>query len=140
MLQVALSQLKTHSRRFIAITLAVLLAVAFLSATLMVNASTGASLKASIGQAYAKADLVATSNYDSPLTTADADSVAASPVVATSYAQRSPFVMAAIDGSSVPATFRNMPDSPELEPVKLDSGAWPKTEQETTVDTTTAER
>lgn len=140
MLQVALSQLKTHSRRFIAITLAVLLAVAFLSATLMVNASTAASLKASIGQAYSKGDLVASSPYDSPLTTADAAAVANSPVVAQSYAQRTPFVQATVDNATVPATFRNLPDSPSLEAVALNSGAWPSNDQEVTVDATTAER
>ncbi|WP_425862266.1 ABC transporter permease [Arthrobacter sp. TWP1-1] len=140
MLQVALSQLKTHSRRFIAITLAVLLAVAFLSATLMVNASTAASLKASIGQAYSKGDLVASSTYESPLTTADATSVANSPVVAESYAQRTPFVQATVDNATVSATFRNLPDFPSLEAVKLNSGAWPSNDQEVTVDATTAER
>uniref|UniRef100_UPI0039EF44B1 hypothetical protein n=1 Tax=Sinomonas sp. G460-2 TaxID=3393464 RepID=UPI0039EF44B1 len=58
MLGVALSQLTTHARRFVAIVLAVLLAVGFLTATLMANASTTASLVASVGQDYAKADLV----------------------------------------------------------------------------------
>ncbi|WP_449373320.1 ABC transporter permease [Arthrobacter psychrolactophilus] len=140
MLQVALSQLKTHSRRFIAITLAVLLAVAFLSATLMVNASTAASLKASIGQAYSKGDLVASPSYDKPLTTADATSVASSPVVAQSYAQRTPFVQATVDNATVGATFRNMPDSPLLEAMTLTSGAWPSNDTEVTVDATTAER
>lgn len=140
MLQVALSQLKTHSRRFIAITLAVLLAVAFLSATLMVNASTGASLKASIGQAYAKADLVASSSYDVPLTTAHAASVAASPLVAESYAQQSTYLQAGLGSTTLGATLRNMPADPSLEPVALISGAWPGNDQEVAVDAITADR
>ncbi|AIY00945.1 hypothetical protein ART_1346 [Arthrobacter sp. PAMC 25486] len=140
MLQVALSQLRTHSRRFIAITLAVLLAVAFLSATLMVNASTKASLKASIGQSYASADLVVSSPGEVPLTTAAADTVASSPFVAESYAQRSLYVEGKLGTSSVGALVRNMPSAASLEPVKLISGAWPATDGEVTVDAVTADR
>ena len=140
MLQVALSQLKTHSRRFIAITLAVLLAVAFLSATLMVNASTQASLKASIGQAYASADLVVSPVGNAPLTTAAAAAVAASPDVVESYAQRSLYVQTDLGSASAAAFLRNMPAFPSLEPVKLVSGAWPSNDQEVVVDSKTAER
>lgn len=140
MLQVALSQLKTHSRRFIAITLAVLLAVAFLSATLMVNASTKASLKASIGQAYASADLVVSPPGFEPLTAAAAAKVASSPVVAESYAQRSVYVESNLGASSVASFIRNMPDSASLEPVKLLSGSWPSADGEVAVDSVTAAR
>lgn len=140
MLQVALSQLKTHSRRFIAITLAVLLAVAFLSATLMVNASATASLKASLGESYSAAELVISPTFDLPLTTADADAVAASPVVAESYAQRTPYLQAGLGTATVGATFRNMPANSSLEPVALTSGVWPANDQEVVIDATTAER
>lgn len=140
MLQVALSQLRTHSRRFIAITLAVLLAVAFLSATLMVNASTAASLKASLGQSYSSADLVISPTQEQPLTTADAAAVADSPVVAESYSQQTPYLQAELGTSTVGATFRNMPANSSLEPVALTSGAWPANDQEAVIDTTTAER
>ncbi len=140
MLQVALSQLRTHSRRFIAITLAVLLAVAFLSATLMVNASTQASLKASIGQAYASSDLVVSPPGSAPLTTAAVETVANSPDVVESYAQRSLYVQTDLGSVSVAAFVRNMPAFPSLEPVKLLSGAWPSHESDVVVDAVTAER
>ncbi len=140
MLQVALSQLKTHSRRFIAITLAVLLAVAFLTATLMVNASTKASLKASIGQAYSTADLVISPPGNEPLTTANAAAVASSPGVAASYAQRSLYVESDLGTGWVGSKLRNLPDAPSLEAVKLDSGAWPAADGEVAVDATTAAR
>ncbi|SED98045.1 putative ABC transport system permease protein [Arthrobacter alpinus] len=140
MLQVALSQLKTHSRRFIAITLAVLLAVAFLSATLMVNASTKASLKASIGQSYASADLVVSPPGNEPLTESAAATVAASPAVGESYAQRSLYIQTDLGKSSIGASFRNMSSFPSLEPVKLLSGTWPGNDHEVVVDTVTAER
>ncbi|MBJ2121722.1 ABC transporter permease [Arthrobacter sp. MSA 4-2] len=58
MLQVALAQLRVHARRFIAVGLAVMLGVAFVSAALTVGATTKATLGASIGASYAKADLV----------------------------------------------------------------------------------
>lgn len=57
-LQVALAQVRVHARRFLAVGLAVMLGVAFLAATLMVGATTRASLGESIGASYAKADLV----------------------------------------------------------------------------------
>jgi putative ABC transport system permease protein len=57
-LQVALAQVRVHARRFVAVGLAVMLGVAFVSATLMVDATTRASLGQSIGASYAKADLV----------------------------------------------------------------------------------
>lgn len=62
-LKLALANLKTYSRRFIAVTLAVMIGTAFLAATLMVNASATESLKASIGSSYANADLVVTGDY-----------------------------------------------------------------------------
>ena len=52
MLQVALAQVRQHARRFIAVGLAVVMAVGFLTATLMVNASTEASLGNSIGATF----------------------------------------------------------------------------------------
>lgn len=49
-----------HARRFVAVGLAVMLGVGFLSATLMVSGTTQASLQQSLGATYAKADLVVT--------------------------------------------------------------------------------
>ncbi len=140
MLQLAFSQLKTHSRRFIAITLAVLLAVAFLSATLMVNASTKASLKSSIGQSYAAAQLVISPAHELPLTRQDVEKVAASPVVAQSYPQLSVYAQSDLGKASLGANFRSRPDAPELEPIELLSGAWPASDAEVTVDAVTAQR
>ncbi|ALE06494.1 hypothetical protein AL755_15235 [Arthrobacter sp. ERGS1:01] len=140
MLQVSFSQLKTHSRRFIAITLAVLLAVAFLSATLMVNASTKASLKASIGQSYASADLVVSPPGFDPLAPAAAQKVASSPLVSNSYAQRSLSIQTQLGNAMAGGTIRNMPSSPALEPMKLLSGSWPATGNQVVVDSVTADR
>ncbi|WP_125610769.1 FtsX-like permease family protein [Specibacter cremeus] len=139
MLNVALSQLRTHSRRFIAIAIAVLLAVAFLSATLMVNASTKASLNASLGQSYVKADLVISPTAGSSLTAASAAAVAATPGVAASYPLRQLGLQATAGGSSIAASLRNLPASATLEPVALTSGAWPAAIGQVAVDVKTAE-
>ncbi|MDJ0314981.1 FtsX family ABC transporter permease [Arthrobacter sp. H35-D1] len=141
MLQVALSQFKTHPRRFVAITLAVLLAVAFLSATLMVNASTKASLKASIGQGYASADLVISPDFaDGPLTAASAAKVATDSAVAQSYPQHSMHLQADVGGASLQASLRNLPGTTALEPAELLSGAWPANDNEVVVDAVTARK
>ncbi len=59
MLHVALSNIKTYARRYIAVVLAVAIGTAFLAATLAVNSSTQATLKNSLGDSYKNADLVA---------------------------------------------------------------------------------
>lgn len=138
MLQVAFSQLKTHSRRFIAITLAVLLAVAFLSATLMVNASATASLTASLGQSYAKADLVASPTAAVPLTAASAAAAARTPGVAASYPLRQEMVPVAAGTATLAGVLRNLPASPELEPLALVNGSWPTSAGQVAVDAKTA--
>lgn len=71
MLQLAFANLKAYSRRFIAVTLAVMIGTAFLSATLMVNASATETLKNSIGSAYANADLVITTDHSAELAEGD---------------------------------------------------------------------
>ncbi|WP_313811981.1 FtsX-like permease family protein [Glutamicibacter sp.] len=59
MLHVALANIKTYARRYIAVILAVAIGTAFLAATLAVNTSTRATLKNSLGDSYKNADLVA---------------------------------------------------------------------------------
>ncbi len=73
MLQLALANLKTYSRRFIAVTLAVMIGTAFLAATLMVNASATETLKNSIGSSYANADLIIGRDYMMDMAAGDED-------------------------------------------------------------------
>lgn len=70
MLHVALSNIKTYARRYIAVVLAVAIGTAFLAATLAVNSSTQATLRNSLGDSYKNADLVA---YWDPSPSADPD-------------------------------------------------------------------
>ncbi|GAA2001853.1 ABC transporter permease [Brevibacterium samyangense] len=85
MLRVALSGIRAHWSRYIAICLAVALAAGFVSATLLVNAAMNDTLTRSIGAQYAHSDLAVVPTGGTPDTetlrrvadaTADVDGVA----------------------------------------------------------------
>lgn len=138
MLRVALSQLTTHFRRFVAIGLAVMLSVAFLSATLMVGASTNASLGASIGEAYRNADLIATSKNGEAFSQAAVDAARSAPAVKDHYAERSTYVTFVAGGGEQVGRLRNTEPSP-LEGATLSSGSMPSQPFEAVIDVKTAE-
>jgi putative ABC transport system permease protein len=138
MLRVALSQLTTHFRRFVAIGLAVMLSVMFLSSTLMVGASTNASLGASLGEAYRNADLVATSKNGEAFTQAAVDAAASSPAVEDSYAERSTYVTFEAGGGEQYGRLRNAAPT-SLEGAVLASGAMPSHALDAAIDVKTAE-
>ncbi|MBG0739191.1 ABC transporter permease [Paeniglutamicibacter antarcticus] len=140
MLLVALAQLKIHSRRFAAIALAVILAVAFLSATLMVGSSSQASLKASIGQAFAKADLVITAPAGSALDKRAVDAVAKLDIVKASYAGTVDPVTITTGKTTVAGVLQNTSADPALESAVLSSGTLPRATGEVAVDSATAAR
>lgn len=138
MLRVALSQLTTHARRFIAVGLAVMLSVAFLSTTLMVSASTQASLGASVGETYRKADFIA-SPGTAPLVQATITSVSGLAGVSAVYGQQTAFTAFAVGGDEVSGRVRNLaPDA--LEPSILETGRYPQTASEVAVDADTVTR
>ncbi|MFJ4027741.1 ABC transporter permease [Paenarthrobacter sp. NPDC089989] len=137
MLRVALSQLTTHYRRFVAIGLAVLLSVMFLAATLMVGASTNASLGASIGEAYRHADLVATPKSE-PFTQAAVDAAASSPAVQEGYAERSTYVTFQAGGGEQYGRLRNAAPA-SLEGAVLSSGTMPSNPFDAVIDVKTAQ-
>lgn len=138
MLRVALSQLTTHARRFIAVGLAVMLSVAFLSTTLMVSASTQASLGASVGETYRKADFIA-SPGTAPLVQAAITSVSGLAGVSAVYGQQTAFTAFAVGGDEVSGRVRNLaPDA--LEPSVLETGRYPQTASEVAVDADTVTR
>lgn len=138
MLRVALSQLTTHARRFVAVGLAVMLSVAFLSTTLMVSASTQASLGSSLGETYRKADLIA-SPGTTPLEQAAIASVSGLAGVSAAYGQQTAFTAFAVGGEEVSGRVRNLaPDA--LEPSILESGRYPQSASEVAVDADTVKR
>ncbi|MEV7604844.1 FtsX-like permease family protein [Paenarthrobacter sp. NPDC089322] len=138
MLRVALSQLTTHFRRFVAIGLAVLLSVMFLSATLMVGASTTASLGASIGEAYRNADLVATSKNGEAFSQAAVDAAVSAPAVEGSYAERSTYVTFTAGGGEQYGKVRNVAHG-SLEGAVLSSGSLPAQPYDVALDVKSAD-
>ncbi|MCZ2403098.1 FtsX-like permease family protein [Paenarthrobacter sp. Z7-10] len=140
MLTVALAELKTHARRFIAISLAVLLAVAFLAATLMVSSSTQATLKASVGQAFAKADLIISAPAGKTLNLAAAEAVGKLGMVQSSYAQITSPIQVNTDSGTLSGTITNTSPTPALEATVVTSGRLPSSADEVVVDSTTASR
>ncbi len=132
MLQIALSQLKTHYRRFLAVGLAVILGVGFLSATLMVGGTTKASLQNSIGATYAKADLVISAQDG--LSPEALDAVADVDGVDGLYAVRIASTPLSTGNTTTYAMLQNVSPVPSMEPASLTSGDLPSTAHEVTVD------
>lgn len=142
MLQVALSQVRTHASRFIAVGLAVMLAVGFLTATLGVNATTRASLQASLGDSYAGADLVVSPGLGGRGILTEETLAAAEQLesVEAVYGQQQNYVSFTADGQNGQATLTNTAPTETLEPAQLLEGALPSMPGEVSVDEATAEQ
>ncbi|EMY36035.1 ABC transporter permease, partial [Arthrobacter crystallopoietes BAB-32] len=139
MLKVALAEVKTHTRRFIAVGIAVMVAVGFLTATLMVNASSEASLANSVGAGFRNADLVVTPGPEQPLDQAAAKAVAGADGVAETYVQQQAYIAFGAAGSAGFGVLQNLAEAPGLNAAELLEGAWPAA-GEVALDQTTAER
>lgn len=156
-LQLALANLKTYSRRFIAVTLAVMIGTAFLGATLMVNASATESLKNSIGSSYANSDLVIHGDYSAAYDNLDAADTDGEPdpvgyqlgAKALKAVEGTTGVSAAhgAAGSSVSvhagskdyfASISTVAKDPRLTSTVLESGALPSNSDQVAVDATYA--
>ncbi|MCC9172954.1 ABC transporter permease [Arthrobacter sp. zg-Y179] len=144
MLQVALAQVRLNARRFIAVSLAVLIAVGFLTATLIINSSSKASLTQSVGEAYRNADLLVTGDmYSADAAVLDEDTAALvrdTPGVDGVYAARQAFVTFGEDRDSNFAQLGNTSDYADLFPVEVLQGTLPIADNEVAVDKDTAER
>ena len=151
MLQVALAQVRLNARRFIAVSLAVLIAVGFLTATLIINSSSKASLTQSVGQAFRNADLVVSS--EDPFYSMDAtalsqqmaDVVRDTPGVAGTYAVRQSYVsMGKGKNTSFAQLYNTAGDNTAgaaaLFPFDVLQGSLPATAGEVGVDKDTADR
>lgn len=146
MLSLALANIRTYSRRFIAVTLAVMIGTAFLSATLMVNSSATASLERSIGEAYQHADLVAGIDMNQPFTEGEVlgaqqlAAVAAVPGVAAVEPQTTSGARIATGSGDYTAVVQPYAADAQLRTTTLDSGNAPTGGSELTVDADHAER
>ncbi|TDT82363.1 putative ABC transport system permease protein [Arthrobacter sp. AG258] len=138
MLRVAFSQFQSHSRRFIAVGLAVMLSVAFLSTTLMVGASTRASLGASLGEAYSKAGLIATPDTGT-FNDAALAAARAVPGVTEAYGRMQAYAEFTAGGQEVLAQARNLAPM-ALETATVTDGALPERADGVAVDGATAAR
>lgn len=144
MLQVALAQVRLNARRFIAVSLAVMIAVGFLTATLIINSSSKASLTQSIGEGYRNADLVVTPevSYDDPptvITQQMADAVRETDGIAGTYAVISSYVNMDEGKKTSFAELNNTAEDRALFPVDIVTGDLPAA-GEVAVDQDTADR
>ncbi|MCC9196171.1 ABC transporter permease [Arthrobacter sp. zg-Y820] len=146
MLQVALAQVRLNARRFIAVSLAVMIAVGFLTATLVINSSSKASLEQSVGEGFRNADLILASEVPSYLPegvilTEDAvEAVRSVPGVDAVYPVQSAYVNFAGGTKTVFAQLLNTPSSAELLPVDVVLGTLPSSDSQVAVDQDTATR
>ncbi|CEA08489.1 ABC transporter permease YtrF precursor [Arthrobacter saudimassiliensis] len=147
MLRVALAQVRLNARRFIAVSLAVIIAVVFLTATLIINSSSKASLAQSVGHGFRHADLVL--SPDDPygqngepdiLDQTAVDAVADAEGVAGTYALRSAYAVFGEGRNRNYGQVRSLPESAPLLPVDLVEGNLPAAEAEVLLDEVTAER
>ncbi|MCC3290643.1 ABC transporter permease [Arthrobacter sp. zg-Y1110] len=142
MLQVALAQVRLNARRFIAVSLAVLIAVGFLTATLIINSSSKASLTQSVGEAYRNADLLVTRDmYSADAAVLDEETAALvrdTPGVEGIYAARQSYVAFGKDLNV--AQLGNTSEHADLFPVDILQGTLPVADNEVAVDKDTAER
>ncbi|MFC3300680.1 FtsX-like permease family protein [Arthrobacter agilis] len=139
MLQVALAQVRVHARRFIAVGLAVMLGVAFLAATLMVGATTNASLRQSVGASYATADLVVTADDGSGVPADAVESLGSLPGVDAVYGLERSFTQLTTGSETSYAVLTSVAP-PELEGAVITSGSAPRAPGEVVLDETSAER
>ncbi len=139
MLQLALAQVRVHARRFIAVGIAVMLGVAFLSATLMVGATTNASLGESIGASYAEADLVVSGEDAVPVPTGVLDALARVDGLDVVHGlERAYGQITTGTTTSFAVLTATAPD--RLEPAVVTSGSYPSQPDEVALDEASAAR
>lgn len=139
MLRVALAQVRVHARRFVAVGLAVMLGVAFLSATLMVGGTTKASLGQSIGASYASADLVVSDPDGGWVPAGTMEALAAIPAVDAAYELEHAYTQ--VDtGSELPVAIVTSTAPPELSTAELTQGTYPSRPDEAAIDEESAQR
>jgi len=145
-LQVALAQVRLNARRFIAVGVAVLIAVGFLTATLIINSSSKASLTQSVGQSFRNADLVVSTGYDEetgtwPVLGEETAALARGlDGVDEAYAVRSAYLTAGTGRAAAFAQLTSLPSDPSLLPVDVVQGTLPASPGEVAVDQRTAEK
>lgn len=136
------ASIRAHVPRLIAVSLAIVLAVAFMSATLILNSSMRATLRSSLGEQYAKADLVLVTGGDSlspfALDAATEKKIAALPGVDAIYTPTSAVATVA-QANGQYATFTALAPA-AFRTSEIQSGSFPSTAGEAAVDAGTAKQ
>lgn len=136
---VTFANIRAHKRRLVAVSIAVILAVAFMAATLLLASSTKATLRASIGESYAKADAVVQSfeeGYETTvvLTPETVQEIEHLPGVAEAAGNRAVSVSVSAKGQEQAYALVREVMPPALDPSTLLEGRTPETASEATID------
>ncbi len=143
MRRATIASIRAHIPRLVAVSLAIILAVAFMSATLILNSSMKATLRESIGQQYARADLVLSdgSSYGAgAVVTQDTEAkIAAVDGVEGIYIPLVSGISLLQDDGEVGLQVEALAPE-EFRTTTLKSGSFPATDTEAAVDESTAKQ
>lgn len=139
MRQVTLANIRAHRARLVSVSIAVILAVAFMAATLLLASSSKATLRESMGAEVAKADVVVQghdADYQNhmQITSETVAQIDGLPGVVLAEGTASLGVMIHADDRDQPYAQLTAIMEPELEPSTLHEGRLPETSTEVVID------
>lgn len=144
---VALSQLRTQPRRYVSLVLAILIGTLFLAASFLVSSTAQATLRATLGNTYAGADLVVLPGGSEDVsdlagTSAEPGPLARLDGVEEAYALRMAWATARAADAEFGATVMPLPRDPALAGLTVTAGALPAADDArgVTLDAQTADR
>ncbi|SOC47984.1 putative ABC transport system permease protein [Blastococcus aggregatus] len=125
---VVLTQLRTHAARLIASTLAVVIAVAFVVATLVLNETSRSTVLETVGARYVAAAAVVSAPYDRPFTDDDVTALAGVGSVGAVAPSYETGVQASVPGRSGSQYLmvESVADAPQLRWQELTTGRLPQ--------------
>lgn len=135
MLRVTLQGIRSHLSRLIAVSLAATIAIAFLSATFILNSTTVATLGTALGQSYARADLVVTPQLKNQGLTQAADLGSLPTQLSTIPGVQDVFAQGSLEGSVLGQFVLLANAAPaSLNTLKLNEGRMPEARGEFVVE------
>lgn len=141
MINIAVSQLRRHPGRIVAVLLAVMISVGYLTATLSFVATETAGIAAGVTARTADADAVISSpgEESASLTAVDqiAERVGGAAGVDTAEVSR---LVSTTVGEQTPMQLQSLPADQRLRWAELDQGSWPSSKQQIAIGRSTAEQ
>ncbi len=135
----AVAQIRSYPSRFVAVTLAVVLGVGFVAATLVFSATYRSALADSVAAPYRGADLIVTPNDDSTASGGDVvTQVQAVPGVAYAESMSTGYATYSAAESRGTIALQTIPGDDRLRWFGLEEGRWPTGVDEVIVDRSTA--